>query len=142
MKTYIASKNTIKPKWYIVDADGQILGRLAVKVANLLRGKGKPEWSPYKDIGDFVVVINASKIKVTGKKMTDKKYYRHSGYPGGLKTETLSEKMAKKPQEIIRQAVWGMIPHNRLGRKIINKLKVFTDEKHRYQSQKPETYKI
>lgn len=142
MKTYIIPENKIKQKWYLIDAKDKILGRFATEVANLLRGKGKPYWSPHQDVGDKVVVINASKIKVTGKKLTDKKYYRHSGYPGGLHTETLADKMKKSPESVIRLAVWGMLPHNRLGRKIITKLKVYPEADHRYKSQKLEEYTI
>lgn len=142
MKTYIIPENKIKQKWYLIDAKDKILGRLATEAANLLRGKGKPHWSPHQDVGDNVLVVNASKIKVTGKKLTDKKYYRHSGYPGGLKTETLAEKMKKSPESVVRLAVWGMLPHNRLGRKIITKLKVYPESEHRYKSQKLEEYNI
>ena len=141
-KTYIIPEKEIKRKWYIVDASNKILGRLSFQVADLLRGKGKSHWSPHQDVGDYVVIINATKIKVTGKKMEDKKYYRHSGYPGGLKTETLAEKMRKDPTSVIRDAIWGMVPHNRLGRKIITKLKIYPGSTHRQKSQKLEEYQI
>jgi large subunit ribosomal protein L13 len=142
MKTYIIPKNEIKRKWYLVDATDKILGRMATQIASLLRGKDKPQWSPHQDIGDYVIVINASQIKVTGKKLTDKKYYHHSGYLGGLKTRTLEEKMVKDPTDVIRKAVWGMIPHNRLGRRIITKLKIYSGTEHRHKTQQLELYNI
>jgi large subunit ribosomal protein L13 len=142
MKTYIIPQKEIKKKWYLVNASGKVLGRLASQVAFLLRGKHKPYWSPHQDVGDYVVVINASQIRVTGKKLKDKKYYRHSGYPGGLKTETLEEKMGKNPCQVIRSAVWGMLPHNRLGRRMITKLKVYPQDKHSHKSQKLEIYEV
>lgn len=125
MSTNKLSAKNIKREKYVIDASGKILGRLATEVATILMGKKKPAYVPYLDTGDFVVVTNASKIKVTGKKMKDKIYTRHSGYPGGLKVETFDKMIARKPEYIIEHAVSGMLPHNRLGRKMIKKLKVF-----------------
>jgi len=142
MKTYILPQEKIKRKWYLIDANGQILGRLAAKIADIIRGKNKPHWSPHQDLGDYVVVINAAKVKITGKKLNDKIYYRHSGYPGGIKKETLKELLEKDPTRVIHRAVWGMIPHNRLGRQIIKKLKVYPGSDHPHQAQKLEEYKI
>jgi len=138
MKTFTAKTEDIEAKWYLIDAEGQTLGRLATRIANLLRGKEKPIFTPHIDCGDFVIVINASKIRVTGKKISDKIYYRHSGYPGGLKQETLGDLLKRHPEEVIRSAVKGMLPHNRLGRKIINKLKIYPGSEHPHQAQKPE----
>lgn len=142
MKTYILPQEKIKRKWYLIDANGQILGRLATKIADIIRGKNNPYWSPHQDLGDYVVVINAAKVKITGKKLNDKIYYRHSGYPGGIKKETLKELLEKDPTQVIHRAVWGMIPHNRLGRQIIKKLKVYPGSDHPHQAQKLEEYKI
>ena len=114
MKTYVPQKGEVERKWWLIDADGKILGRLATEIAALLRGKRKPQYVDYLDSGDFVIVVNADKIKVTGKKLDQKKYYSHSGYPGGIKEKTLKELMEKKPEEVIRKAVWGMIPKNKL----------------------------
>ncbi|MGQ9471171.1 MAG: 50S ribosomal protein L13 [Candidatus Aminicenantales bacterium] len=141
-KTYIPKPGAVEPKWWLVDAEGQVLGRLATQVAILLRGKNKPDFTPFLDTGDFVVVINAEKIKVTGRKLGDKLYYSHSGYPGGLKAKTLRELLAKKPEEVIRHAVWGMIPKNRLGRKLIKKLKVYRGASHPHEAQKPQVYPL
>jgi len=139
-KTYIPKAEEVTRKWWLIDAEGQVLGRLATTIARLLRGKDKPEFTPFMDTGDFVVVINAEKIKVTGRKLDDKIYYRHSGYPGGLKARTLREMLAKKPEEVIRHAVWGMIPKNRLGRKLIKKLKVYRGPNHPHEAQQPQPY--
>jgi len=128
MSTNVVSAKNIKREKQIIDANGKILGRLATEVATILMGKKKPEYVPYLDIGDFVVVTNASKIKVTGKKTKDKIYTRHSGYPGGLKVETFDKMIARKPEYIIEHAVAGMLPHNRLGSKMIKKLKVYSGE--------------
>lgn len=130
-------ENQIERKWYLVDVKDKILGRFASEIAVILMGKNKPIWSPHLDTGDFVVVINAEKVKVTGKKLTDKKYYRHSGYPGGLKEETLSSLLQKSPETVIKLAVKGMLPHNKLGREIIKKLKVYKGSEHPHESQKP-----
>jgi large subunit ribosomal protein L13 len=125
MKTYVPKKDEVERQWWLIDADGRILGRLATQVANLLRGKNKPQYVDFMDTGDFVVVVNAEKIKVTGKKLDQKKYYSHTGYPGGIKEKTLRELMDKKPEEVIRKAVWGMLPKNKLNRAIHKKLKVY-----------------
>lgn len=138
MKTQFAKKTDIERKWYVVDAKDAVLGRLAVKVATYLRGKNKPISTPNVDTGDFVIVVNAEKVRVTGKKLDDKVYYHHSGYPGGLKAETLRERLAKKPEEVITDAVWGMLPKNRLGRTMLKKLKVYRGSKHLHAAQKPE----
>lgn len=137
-KTQIAKKEQIKRKWYLVDADGQILGRLASKVAKILMGKHKPIYTPNVDTGDFVIVINAEKIRVTGKKLTDKIYYKHTGYLGHLKEEKLISLLNRRPEAVIRFAVEGMLPKNSLGRKMLKKLKVYRGENHPHQAQKPE----
>jgi large subunit ribosomal protein L13 len=138
MKTQFAKKGEVERKWYVVDADGQVLGRMATTVASHLRGKHKPVFTPHVDTGDFVVVINAEKIQLTGNKADQKVYYRHSNYPGGLKQETFKERLEKKPEAIIRDAVWGMLPKNRLGRTLIKKLKVYRGSEHPHSAQKPE----
>ncbi len=138
IKTFYAKKENMERKWYLVDARGKTLGRLAAEIAKILRGKNKPIFTPNVDCGDFVVVINARDIKVTGNKLKDKKYYRHSGYVGNLKVESLEEKMKKNPQDVIYKAVKGMVPRNRLGNQIIKKLKVYADDRHPHQAQKPE----
>lgn len=127
----------MEKKWYIIDADGKILGRLATRIATILRGKQKPEFTPNVDMGDYVICINASKVKVTGRKETQKIYTRYTGYPGGLKKTTLKEMRAKKPEEIIYHAVKGMLPKGPLGRKIIKKLKVYPESKHPHEAQNP-----
>jgi len=142
LKTFSLKKEEIDRKWYIVDAKGQILGRLASKVATILRGKHKETYTPHLDMGDHVVVVNASKIHVTGRKEEQKTYYHHTGYPGGLKAETFNKLLQKDPEKIIRSAVWGMLPHNRLGRKMIKKLKVYSELDHPHQAQQPETLTI
>ena len=136
-KTFIPKPSDIRREWYVIDADGQILGRLASKVATVLLGKHKPTFTPGVETGDGVIVINAGKIRVTGKKMTDKVYYRHSGYPGGLKSITLRDQLAKHPERVIRAAVWGMLPHNKRGRSIIKRLKVYAEAEHKHQCQNP-----
>ncbi len=141
-KTYSAKPKEIQHKWHLVDAEGQILGRLASEVAILLRGKHKPTFTPHMDTGDFVVVVNAEKIQVTGKKVQDKLYRRHSGYPGGLKTETLTAVAAKHPERIIEHAVRGMLPKGNLGRVLLGKLKVVCGPKHPHEAQQPEPYKL
>jgi len=140
MKTFVPKKNEIDRIWWLIDAEGKILGRLATEIAVLLRGKRKPQYVSFMDSGDFVIVINAKKIKVTGRKMEQKKYYSHSGYPGGLKDKTLKELLEKKPEEVIRKAVWGMIPKNKLGRAVCKKLKVYRGPHHPHQAQKPQEY--
>ncbi len=138
----MAKKEEVKREWLIVDGANIPLGRLASQVASLLRGKKKPIFTPHIDTGDFVIVINAGKIKLTGRKAGKKVYYRHSGYPGGLKTTTYSELLEKKPELVVREAVRRMLPKNRLGRKILKKLKVYRDAFHPHQSQKPKLLKI
>jgi large subunit ribosomal protein L13 len=142
MKTYVANSNDRQRGWLVVDANGQTLGRLATQIAVALRGKNKPEYTPHVDTGDFVIVVNAEKISVTGKKLTDKKYYRHSGYPGGLKTRTLAEQLERRPEEVIRKAVKGMLPRNRLSRKQLTKLKVYAGPEHPHTAQQPQTMEI
>jgi len=141
-RTFFAKKEDMQRKWFLVDARGKTLGRLAAEVAKILRGKNKPIFTPHVDCGDFVVIINAKDIQVTGNKRKDKKYFRHSGYVGNLKSETLEEKMQKNPQDVVFRAVRGMIPHTRLGRQIIKKLKVYADDQHPHQAQKPEKIDI
>ena len=138
MKTYMANPDKIERKWYVVDAEGQTLGRLAAEVAKVLRGKNKPEFTPHIDTGDNVIVINAEKIKVTGKKSDQKVYYHHSDYVGGMKETTLREMMAKKPEQVIELAVKGMLPKGPLGRTMIKKLHVYAGAEHAHQAQKPE----
>lgn len=137
MKTFVPKKDEVVKTWWVIDAEGKILGRLATEVAILLRGKNKPEFSTFLDTGDFVIVINAAKITVTGRKLAQKKYYSHSQYPGGLKTEVLGEMLAKKPEDVIKKAVWGMIPKNKLGRAVYKKLKVYRGPEHPHQAQNP-----
>lgn len=138
MKTYIPKLAEIERKWHLVDAEGKILGRLASRIAQILSGKDKPIYTPHLDVGDFVVVINAEKVKVTGGKEEKKIYYRHTGYPGGLKERTYEELLSKKPQDIIRKAVRGMLPKNKLGRQMFKKLKVYAGSEHPHQAQRPE----
>jgi large subunit ribosomal protein L13 len=137
MKTYVAKPSTIEKHWYVVDAAGQTLGKVAVTIADTLRGKRKPIYTPNIDTGDFVIVINAEQIVVTGKKPDQKMYYHHSGYPGGLKATPYKKLMARKPEEIMRHAVRGMLPHNRLGRAQLRKLKIYAGAHHPHQAQKP-----
>ena len=138
MKTFMASPATIERKWYVVDATNMTLGRLASEVAKVLRGKNKPIFTPFIDTGDYVIVINAEKIKVTGKKMEQKIYYRHSDYVGGMKETTLKEQLAKKPESVIEMAVKGMLPKGPLGRQMYTKLFVYAGPEHKHQAQKPE----
>jgi len=140
MKTFVPKKDEIEKKWWLVNAEGRVLGRLATEVSTLLRGKRKPQFSNYTDTGDFVIVINAEKIKVTGRKLEKKEYYAHSGYPGGLKVEVLQDLLQKKPEEVIKKAVWGMIPKNKLGRAVYRKLKVYRGSHHPHQAQNPQEY--
>ena len=142
MKTYNPKKEEIERKWWLVDADGKVLGRLATEVAVLLRGKNKPSFAAHVDTGDFVVVINAEKVKVTGNKLDEKMYYNHSLYPGGLRERTMKEVLAKKPEEVIERAVRGMIPHNKLGRAVFKKLKVYKGRTHPHEAQNPQEYKF
>ncbi len=137
MKTYYAKPGEVEREWLLVDAEDVVLGRLAAEVATILRGKKKPQYTPHVDVGDFVIVINADKVKVTGNKYTDKEYYRHSGYPGGLKKETFQEAMAKHPERVIEHAVFGMLPKSSLGRKMCRKLKVYAGPEHPHAAQNP-----
>jgi len=137
MKTYNAKPGEIAREWYLVDADGQTLGRLATRIADTLRGKRKPEYTPHVDTGDFVVVVNAEKIVVTGNKLDQKRYYRHSGYPGGLRSRTLREQLERRPTEVLRVAVRGMLPKNRLARRQLTKLKIYAGPEHPHAAQSP-----
>lgn len=136
-KTYIPREEEIEKKWYVVDAEGKTLGRLASQIAQILIGKHKSIYTPFMDVGDFVIVVNAEKVKVTGKKREQKLYRWHTGYPAGFRSETLESLLARRPEEVIRRAVWGMIPHHRLGRKMIRKLKVYSGPSHPHQAQNP-----
>jgi large subunit ribosomal protein L13 len=138
MKTWNAKPHEVERRWYVVDAEGETLGRLATRIADTLRGKRKAGYTPHVDTGDFVIVVNAEKIAVTGKKLQQKMYYRHSGYPGGLKTRTLSEQLDRRPTEVIRAAVKGMLPRNKLSRAQIGKLKVYAGPEHPHEAQQPE----
>ncbi len=138
MKTYTAKASDIERTWYVVDAEGQTLGRLASEIAKVLRGKHKPTFTPHMDTGDYVIVVNAEKIQVTGRKMDQKFYYRHSGYPGGLKSISLRVQLQKHPTRVIQAAVRGMLPKNRLGRAMIKKLKVYAGDSHPHQAQQPQ----
>jgi large subunit ribosomal protein L13 len=138
MKTYVATPATRERNWLVVDASGQTLGRLATQIADALRGKRKPEYTPHCDVGDFVIVVNAEKVAVTGKKLEDKRYYRHSGYPGGLRSRTMGEELARRPEEVLRRAVKGMLPRTRLGRAQLRKLKIYAGPDHPHAAQKPE----
>lgn len=137
MKTYMAASGSVKQHWYLVDASGKTLGRLASELALRLRGKHKAEFTPHTDTGDFFVVVNVEKIKVTGNKTTDKKYYRHSGYPGGLKTMNFEELLQKHPELILEKAVKGMLPKGPLGRQMLKKLKLYAGTEHPHEAQKP-----
>ena len=138
MKSFMASPSTVERKWYVVDAEGKTLGRLASEVANVLRGKNKPTYTPHIDTGDYVIVVNAEKIQVTGKKLDQKIYYHHSDYVGGMKETTLREMMAKKPEKVVELAVKGMLPKGPLGRQMYTKLHVYAGPEHNHQAQKPE----
>jgi large subunit ribosomal protein L13 len=142
MKTVFAKKNEVERKWHLIDAEGLILGRLATKIADVLRGKNKPIFTPNVDTGDFVVIINASKVRLTGKKLRQKMYYRHSGYPGGLKETSALEMLKKTPERMIMLAVRGMLPKNRLGRAQLKKLKVYAGSTHPHSAQTPESLTI
>ena len=142
MRSYMPKMDEITREWVVMDASDQVIGRLATEVARLLRGKHKPDFTPHLDTGDFVVVINADKVKLTGAKMDDKVYYRHSGRPGNLKSETARERMDKYPERVIQAAVWGMLPKNRLGRKLLKKLKVYSGSEHPHQAQQPKTHTL
>lgn len=142
MKTVSAKKGDFKQDWFLVDANEKILGRLASEVASILRGKNKPIFTPHVDTGDFVIVVNAEKIKLTGNKLKDKKYYRHTGYPGGIKEITAEKLLEKKPEELVIKAVRGMLPKNRLGRQMIKKLKVYSGPEHPHIAQSPKTLNL
>lgn len=142
MKTFSPKPEDITREWFVVDAEDQILGRLATQIAHRLRGKHKPEFAPHVDNGDFIVVVNCEKIKVTGKKMEDKMYYRHTGFPGGLKEANLETMLEKKPEDVIRKAVQGMLPKNRLGRAIMKKLKVYVGTEHPHAAQNPQALEL
>ncbi|HET6515697.1 MAG TPA: 50S ribosomal protein L13 [Thermodesulfovibrionales bacterium] len=138
MKTPFAKKAEVEKKWYLVDAKDAVLGRMATKIANYLRGKNKPIFTPNVDTGDFVIVVNAEKVRLTGNKLEDKVYYHHTGYIGGIKAETARERITSDPEKMIIDAVWGMLPKNRLGRAMIKKLKVYRGSEHPHAAQKPE----
>jgi large subunit ribosomal protein L13 len=140
--TLMANPETRNRDWYVVDAEGKTLGRLATQIADALRGKRKPDYTPHCDTGDFVIVINAEKIAVTGEKLRDKRYYRHSGYPGGIRSRTLGEMLQRRPEEVIRRAVRGMLPRNRLARRQLRKLKVYAGPDHPHEAQKPQEMEI
>jgi large subunit ribosomal protein L13 len=142
MKTYQARKEALEHKWYLVDAEGKVLGRLATELVKVLKGKNKPTYTPHLDTGDFVVVVNAEKVSLTGKKMKDKIYYHHTGYPGGIKEINAGKLLAKKPTEVIRIAVKGMLPKNSLGRQMLRKLKIYAGPNHPHESQKPISLEI
>jgi large subunit ribosomal protein L13 len=137
MKTYVATPATRERNWLVVDATGKTLGRLATEIANVLRGKRKPEYTPHCDVGDFVVVVNAEKVSVTGNKRQEKRYYRHSGFPGGLRSRTFEEMIERRPEEVLRLAVKGMLPRSRLGRQQLRKLKIYAGPEHPHQAQQP-----
>ncbi len=137
MKTYSAKPRELEKTWYLVDAESKTLGRLATQIADLLRGKGKPQYTPHVDTGDFVIVVNAEKVHVTGNKLAQKIYYRHSGYPGGLRQRTLAEQLARRPEEVLRKAVRGMLPKNKLASAQITKLKIYAGPDHPHAAQNP-----
>jgi large subunit ribosomal protein L13 len=142
MKTYMARSEDIDKKWYIIDGEGKTLGRLSSKIARILRGKEKPQFTPHADIGDFVIVVNADKLKFTGKKWDNKRYYWHTGHPGGIKSIAADDLSAKKPEEILKKAVWGMLPKNRWQKKLITRLKIYTGKEHPHTPQQPEILEV
>ena len=142
MRTYVPKEGEISREWVVMDAADQVLGRLATEVARILRGKHKPDYTPYLDTGDFVVVVNAERVHLTGAKLDDKVYYRHSGRPGSLKSETARERLEKHPERVIQAAVWGMLPKNRLGRKLLRKLKVYAGPEHPHDAQQPRIHTL
>jgi large subunit ribosomal protein L13 len=141
-KTWNAKPGEVERRWYLVDAEGKTLGRLATQIADTLRGKGKPQYTPHVDTGDFVVVVNAEKIAVTGKKLDDKIYYRHSGYPGGLRSRPLRDELERRPTEVLRKAVKGMLPRNRLARAQMRKLKIYAGPEHPHEAQSPQELEV
>ncbi len=142
MKSYMARPQEVERKWHVIDAGDKTLGRLASEIARILRGKNKPQYTPHIDTGDFVVVINADRVKVSGKKAEQKLYRRHTGYPGGLRETSYEQMMDRKPTEILRKAVWGMIPKTRLGRRQFKKLKIYAGPEHPHEAQRPEPYEV
>ncbi len=142
MKTYTVKKGDIQREWYVVDAEGRTLGRLASEIAKILRGKHKPIYVPHMDCGDYVIVVNAEKVRVTGRKLDQKFYYRHSGYPGGLKSISLRDQLQKHPTRVLKAAVQGMLPKNRLGRAMIKKLKIYAGDSHPHRAQQPKVWKL
>jgi large subunit ribosomal protein L13 len=142
VKTYVATPENRQRDWLLIDAEGKTLGRLATQIADALRGKRKPEYTPHCDTGDFVVVINAEKIAVTGNKRADKLYFRHSGYPGGIRSRTLGEMLERQPEEVIRKAVKGMLPRNRLARQQLRKLRVYAGAEHPHTAQQPQPMEV
>ena len=142
MRTYNAKPGEVERRWYVVDADGQTLGRLATRIADTLRGKDKAQYTPHVDTGDFVVVVNAEKVLVTGNKLDQKRYYRHSGYPGGLRSRTLREQLERRPTEVIRKAVKGMLPKNKLAAAQLTKLKVYAGPEHPHEAQAPQPLEV
>lgn len=142
MKTFMQTKENIERNWYVIDAEGKTLGRLATKAAHMLRGKHKPTYTPHVDCGDYIIIINADKVKLTGNKLEDKKYYNHSGYPGGLRERNAAEMIESYPEEMIERAVKGMLPHNRLGRAMGKKLFVYRGADHKHSAQKPTAIEI
>ena len=142
MKTFMLRKEDVKPSWYLIDAEGQTLGKVATKAAHILRGKHKVTYTPYVDCGDYIIVINAEKAVLTGNKLIDKKYYNHSGYPGGLRERTAKEMIEKYPEEMVERAIKGMLPHNRLGRAMGKKLFVYANSEHKHSAQKPVAIEI
>ncbi|MBR6133465.1 MAG: 50S ribosomal protein L13 [Bacilli bacterium] len=142
MNTFMQKKETVERKWYVIDAEGVALGRLATKVSTVLEGKHKPTYTPHVDCGDYVIVVNAEKVKLTGKKLTDKKYYNHSGYPGGLRERTAKTMIAQYPEEMVERAVRGMLPKGRLGREMGKKLFVYAGPDHKHAAQKPSEMKV
>ena len=142
MRTYFPKKGDVEPRWFVIDAEGKVLGRLSTTIANIITGKAKPTYTPFLDTGDHVIVINAEKIVLSGKKETDKVYRSHSLYPGGLKSKQARFVRAEKPEAMIEQAVWGMLPKNKLGRKMLKKLKVYRGANHPHQAQQPESIDV
>jgi large subunit ribosomal protein L13 len=142
VKSFIAKKETVTHDWYVIDAAGKTLGRLAVQIASRLRGKHKPIYTPHVDTGDFIVVVNAEKVRLTGNKLEDKKYYRHTGYPGGLREQNAADLLKKKPTSLLQFAVKGMLPKNTLGRAMYKKLKIYTGASHPHEAQKPQTLEL
>lgn len=142
MRTYFPKQGDIEPRWFIIDADGKVLGRISTMIANIISGKNKPTYTPFLDTGDHVIVINAEKIRLTGKKETDKMYRHHSGYPGGLTSTEARFVRAEKPERMIEEAVWGMLPKSKLGRKMLKKLKVYRGTNHPHQAQQPEQIEV